>query len=304
MQIIVLGAGAIGSLFGAKLAAQNDVTLVGRADHVAAINANGLRVEGVESRTVKVRAVERVEGIAPETLILLTTKVPATGAALAPIAPVVRRDTTLLCLQNGLGSESIARAALPNARVVIRGITQSGAIFDRPGVIKYMFEGQTLIEQHERSELIVDTLNAAGLNARVSPDIRHDVWQKLVFNCVVNPITTIIGAEVGAIADARLDELKQLVIDECVTVAAAEGVAFATDFQREIRDLYAASHNIVSTRQDLARGRPTEIDYMNGAVVQLGAKHGIDCPVNTALTAIIKAMEARHCSQRKCSSRS
>jgi 2-dehydropantoate 2-reductase len=293
VRIIILGAGAIGSLFGAKLAARNDVTLVGRAEHVRAINERGLRIEGQESQTVRVHAAERIERITAETLILLTTKTTDTAAALAQIASVLREDTTILSLQNGLGAEALARSALHGAGVVLRGITQFGAIFDSPGVVRYMFEGYTVVEPHERSEAIVNVLNAARLNARVSTDIRRDVWHKTIFNCVVNPITTMIGREVGAIADRELDELKQLVIDECLRVSAADGVSLENNFLHEINELFAPSKNVVSTLQDLRRGRRTEIDYMNGAVVKLGARHGIDCPVNSALTAIVKAMEAR-----------
>src|SRR3954452_191816 len=101
MEIIVLGAGAIGSLFGAKLAATNDVTLVGRPKHVAAINANGLRLEGLESSVVLVRAVTTLEKIGRDALVILTTKVSDSRAALGLIAPLVRRETTILCLQSG-----------------------------------------------------------------------------------------------------------------------------------------------------------------------------------------------------------
>ena len=100
-----------------------------------------------------------------------------------------------------------------------------------------------------------------------------------------------MGSEVGAVADARLNPLKRLVIDECLAVAAAEGIRFEIDFLARINEVYAPSHNIASMQQDLRRGRKTEIDYLNGAVVSLGEKHKIDCPVNRALTDIIKAME-------------
>ena len=115
MEIIVLGAGAIGSLYGAKLAAANEVTLIGRAAHVTAINSRGLRIEGIEPQLVRIRAATAVEQIGANALILLTTKVPGSVAALAPLAPLVRDDTTILCLQNGLGSERIARDALGGA---------------------------------------------------------------------------------------------------------------------------------------------------------------------------------------------
>jgi 2-dehydropantoate 2-reductase len=293
MRIIVLGAGAIGSLYGAKLATANDVLLVGRPEHAAAINARGLRIEGIESRTVRLAAASEIPEIGPDALILLTTKVTASAPALQAIVPLIRDDTTILSLQNGLGSERIARAALGGRGLVLRGITQFGAIFETPGTIQYMAAGYTVIEQHERSDRIASVLTAAGLNCRVSPNIAAEVWHKTVFNCVVNPITAILGREVGGIAEPGLDRLKQLVIDECVAVAATEELIFEVDFMREITDTFAPSRNIASMLQDLRRGRLTEIDYMNGAVAALGAEHGVGCPVNRGLTSIIKAMEAQ-----------
>lgn len=282
----------MGSLYGARLAANNDVTLIGRGEHVAAINAKGLRIEGLESEVVRVRAAMAVDQIGPNALIILATKVPDTETALRPIAPLVRDDTTILCLQNGIGSERVARNTLGERGVVLRGITQFGAIFKAPGVIQFMARGYTLIERHERSAGLVEVLSAAGLDCRVSPNINADVWHKLVINCVVNPITAILGCEVSGIANPQLNPLKRLVIDECVAVAAAEGVALNVDFIQQIDDRFRPSHNIASMLQDLRRGRPSEIDYLNGAVVALGSRHAIECPVNGALTAIIKAMEA------------
>ncbi len=291
MRIFVLGAGAIGSLYGAKLSTANDVTLIGRSDHVAAINNSGLRIEGLEQQILRVRAAVRIEQIAPDTLILLTTKVQDTAAALAPIAELVRADTTVLALQNGLNNDEIARAALGNRGIVLRGITQFGAIFEEPGAIRYMVKGNTLLENHERSADIARIFNAAGLDCRVCPDIKAEVWRKLIFNCVVNPVTTILGCKVGGIVDPSLDRLKKLIVDECLAVARAEGVHLEGDLLTEINSTYAGSQNVVSMRQDLLRGRPTEIDYLNGTVVAVGARHGLECPVNEALTRIIKAME-------------
>ena len=293
MQIIVLGAGAIGSLYGAKLAAANDVTLVGRADHVAAINSDGLCIEGIEPQVVRIRASTAIDQIGSNALILLTTKVPGSAAALAPIAPLVRDDTTILCLQNGLGGERIARVALGDRGVVLRGIIQFGAMFIGPGVIQHMTTGYTVIEQHPRSDRVAAVLTAAGLDCRISSNITADVWHKLILNCVVNPITAILGCEVGGIANAQLDPLKKLVIEECVAVAATQGVAFDVDFLREITEVFRPSRNIASMLQDLRRGRLTEIDYMNGAVATLGAEQGVPCPVNEALAAIIKSLEAK-----------
>jgi len=292
VEIVVLGSGAIGSLYGAKLAEENNVTLVGRAEHVRSIEERGLRIEGLESRTVRLRATTALTHLDPDTLIFLTTKVPSAAGALGPIAPFIREDTTTVVLQNGLNPEQIARDILPPHAVVLRGITQFGAIFESPGKIRYMAKGYTVLENHARSSRIAAVLNKAGLDCRIADDIKTEVWRKLVFNCVVNPITTIVGGKVGDIADPELNRLKQLVIDECLAVAAAEGVLLPGDLLQQINATYAGSNNVVSMQQDLLRGSLTEIDYLNGAVAGVGRRHGLDCPLNNALADLIRGMEA------------
>jgi 2-dehydropantoate 2-reductase len=289
--VIVLGAGAIGSVYAVKLSTRHPVTVVARQDHAAAIRADGLRLIGREMVTARVNAVTQVETIEPRTIILLTTKVNASESALAPIANLVRDDTVIVCVQNGLDSEGIARRAIGGRCLVLRAITQFGAIFQSPGVINYTAAGYTLLEDGPRTAAIAEILTASGLEGRVSPDIKTEIWRKLIYNCVINPITAMAGTEVGGIADPRLDPLKQLVIDECLAVARTQGVTFDIDFLSTIAEVFGASRTIASMRQDLMRGRPTEIDHMNGAVADLGRRHGIACPVNAALTAIIKAMD-------------
>jgi 2-dehydropantoate 2-reductase len=289
--VIVLGAGAIGSVYAVKLSARHPVTVVVRRDHADAIRADGLRLVGRETVTARVDAVTEVESIAPGTIILLTTKVNASEAALRPIVDLVRDDTVIVCVQNGLDSEGIARRAVRDRCLVVRAITQFGAIFQAPGLINYTSSGYTLLEDGPRSAAIAAMLTAAGLDGRVSPDIRTEIWRKLIYNCVINPITAITGTEVGGIADPGLDPLKQLVIEECLAVARTQGVEFDIDFLTNITELFSASRTIASMRQDLMRGRPTEIDHLNGAVAELGGRAGIACPVNAALAAIIKAMD-------------
>ena len=297
MNVIVLGAGAIGSLYAAKLAACHDVTVIGRQAHVDAINHDGLRVVGHEELTPRVRAATAVESIVPDTLIVLTTKATDSRAAVAAIAEKVRDDTIILCVQNGLHSEEVVRSVVDGRCLVLRAVTHFGAIFRAPGVIDFKVPGYTIIEAGPRSTEVADMLTSCGLDGRVSDCIKVDVWRKLIFNCVVNPITSIVGCEVGGIADPRLDPVKRLVIDECVQVARADGVEFDGDFLPTIAHVFAPSRNVASMRQDLLRGKATEIDFMNGAVVDLGRRAGIPCPVNAALVALIKAMEARGMAQ-------
>ena len=289
--VVVLGAGAIGSVYAAKLSARHPVTVVARREHVDAIRSDGLRLIGLETLTVRLEAVTELESVAANTIVLLTTKVNASEAAVGAIADLVRDDTVIVCVQNGLDSEAIARKAVRARCLVVRAVTQFGAIFQAPGVINFTASGYTLLEDSPRSTAIARLLTACGLEGRVAADIKTEIWRKLIFNCVINPITAVTGSEVGGIADARLDPLKQRVIDECLAVARTEGVEFRIDFLATIAEVFGASRTIASMRQDLMRGRPTEIDHMNGAVVELGRRAGVNCPVNAALVALIKAMD-------------
>lgn len=293
MNIVVLGAGAIGSLYGAKLSVGHEVTLVGRPDHVRAIGESGLRLVGVEDGTFRPAAATRLRDLPAEALVLLTTKAQDSCAAVAPLLDRLAPGVTILCVQNGLYTESAVRELVGPRATVLRAITTFGAIFRAPGWIDYKVRGATLIEDHPRAPAIADVLTGCGLDGRVTANIKREMWRKAIFNCVINPITSIVGCEVGAIADPRLDPLKRLVIDECVAVARADGVDFDEDFIELIAAIFGTSRNIASMRQDLLKGRPTEIDYLNGAVAALGVRYGIACPVNQALATIIGRMEAR-----------
>ena len=301
-HIVIVGAGAIGSLYGARLSTRYPVTLVARQAHVDAIGRDGLKVIGLPPEVYHPRAVPHLDAIAPRTLLLLTTKVADNDAAMQPIAPLVRDDTVIVCLQNGLGGEDIVRGVVGDRPMVLRGITNFGAIFRGPGVIEFKAAAQTVLQDSPMSDGIAAMMTACGLEGRVSPNIRVEVWRKLLFNCVINPITSITGREVGSIADERLDPVKSLVIDECVAVAKAEGVVLDEDYLGVIARTFGPSPNTASMRQDLQRGRRTEIDFMNGAVADLGERHGIDCPVNRALAMIIRSMERQAAADRAATS--
>jgi 2-dehydropantoate 2-reductase len=291
LHIVVLGAGAIGSVYGARLSTANDVVLVTRSAHADAINRDGLRVTGVEERVYRVRAATSLDTLPADALIVLTTKVADTEGAIRGVRHLIRSDTTILCVQNGLYSEDLVKAIVGDRCLVLRAITHFGAIFRTPGVVELKVAASTRIERSERSAAIAGTFTRCGLDGQVTDRIKDDMWQKLVVNCVINPINAITRTEVGAIADERLGPLKQLIVDECRRVAARDGVDLASDLVARIDRQYAPSKNLSSMQQDLLKGRGTEIDFLNGAVVRLGAKYGVECPVNQALTMIIRAME-------------
>ena len=191
MKIIILGAGAIGSFYGAKLSKLNDVTLVARDNHVNQINQNGLKVSGLEKNTYRVNAVAKIENIDKNTLILLTTKVYDSESAVKSIKNLIREDTIILCLQNGLYSENVVKRILGKKCLVLRAMTNFGAIFLKAGCIDYTSCSYTSIEQSPKSKEIAENFAKCGLNGYVSSNIKSDMWKKLIFNCVLNPVTAV-----------------------------------------------------------------------------------------------------------------
>lgn len=293
MHIIVLGAGAIGSTYGARLSTHHDVTLIGGAAHVEAIQRDGLIMQGSTTGTLRLPAFTTVPSIEPGTLILLTTKVNNNVAAVRPIVPMLPGNVTIVCVQNGLYSENLVKDLVGDRALVLRAITQVGGVLVRPGVVDNTVAGYTLLESHEQSPAIAALLTEAGLDGRIVPDIKKEMWRKAVFNCVINPTTTLLGSDVGSIVDPQLNGLKQQIIDECLAVAKADGVTFDEDFVALIDRVFAGARTIASMRQDLIKGRKTEIDHMNGAVADLGVKYGIACPVNAALATMIRYLETK-----------
>ena len=291
MKILILGAGAIGSVYGAKLSKFHDVTLIGGAAHVAAIQRNGLVMQGNTTGTLRLPAFTRVPSIDPGTLILLTTKVNNNVAAVAPIVDMLPSDVTIVCVQNGLYSENLVKNLVGDRALVLRAITQVGGVLVEPGVVDNTVAGYTLLEAHDQSPKIAALLTEAGLDGRIIADIKKEGWRKAIFNCVINPTTSLIGSEVGGIVDPQLNGLKQQIIDECLAVAKADGVTFDEDFVALIDRVFAGARTIASMRQDLMKGRKTEIDHMNGAVSDLGKKYGIATPVNDALATMIRYLE-------------
>ncbi|HWI20059.1 MAG TPA: 2-dehydropantoate 2-reductase [Vicinamibacterales bacterium] len=293
MRIIVLGAGAIGSVYGAKLSKFHHVTLIGGKAHVDAIQRDGLVMQGHTAGTFTLPAFADVPPIEPGTLILLTTKVNNNAAAVAPIADRLPAGVTIVCVQNGLYSENIVKELVGDRALVLRAITQVGGVLVRPGVVDNTVVGYTLLESHEQSPAIAAVLTEAGLDGRIIPDIKKEMWRKAVFNCVINPTTALVSCEVGGIVDPQFNGLKRQIIDECLAVAKADGVTFEEDFVALIDRVFAGARTIASMRQDLMKGRKTEIDHMNGAVADLGEKYGIATPVNAAMATMIRYLESR-----------
>ncbi|MEK6892099.1 MAG: 2-dehydropantoate 2-reductase [Nanoarchaeota archaeon] len=294
MNIIVLGAGAIGSFYGAKLSKLNNIILIAKKEHAVKINKNGLKMTGLEEGIFKIKADTEIREIKENTLILLTTKSYDSEKSINNIKNKLRKDTIIICLQNGLYSEDIAKKIVGNKCMVLRAITNFGAIFLEPGAVGYKNYSYTSIEKSGKSKQIADNFSKCGLNAYASKDIKYDMWKKVVFNCVLNPVTAILRIKNDGITDEKLNPLKKLIADECAEVAEKDGIKFGFDFVETINREFKGSQNVSSMQQDLTKGKITEIDYLNGAIAKLGKKYGIKCPVNEALAEIIKQMENKN----------
>ena len=296
-----MGAGAMGCLYGGHLAeAGVDLSLVDVwREHVEAINAKGLHITGVSGdRVVHVPATTNPETVGEVDLVLLFVKSYDTVQAVNGSGPLIGGNTYVLTLQNGLGNlEAIAEAVV--AGRVLGGTTSHGSTLVGPGEIRHAGAGPTLIGALEigsrrMAEKVADMFNNAGLRTRVSDDVRGDIWGKVLVNLGINALTALTGLRNGQLLEApELRRLMRIAVEEGMRVAEADGVDLGSlDHVAHVYDVaLATGANRSSMLQDVDRGRRTEIDALNGAVVRLGENLGVETPVNRALTALVKGLE-------------
>lgn len=297
-QIFILGAGAIGSVFGALLSENNNVLLIGNKMHIEKIREKGLEIVGDINRTFYIDVASRIEVVPHGSLIILTTKAYDSVNAVKPIKPLLREDSVILVLQNGLGNEEIVKEAVGNKIRIFRGITSMAAETLGYGKVKFWL-GETIIENSPITRDIMKIFNESGLKTRLADDIKIEVWRKLVLNCVINPLTAILRVRNNEIYIDELKWVRRKVAEECIRVGEAEGIVFESDFIDEIDRKIMRYTNLSSMLQDIIKCKKTEIDFLNGKIIELGNLHGISTPVNKTLYHLIKFMEVGKCSSMK-----
>ncbi|MCX6777251.1 MAG: 2-dehydropantoate 2-reductase [Candidatus Micrarchaeota archaeon] len=288
-----MGAGAIGSAYGAKLSKKNDVTLIGEKRHVDSINEKGLSVQGEVKGVFRIKADTQIREIPPNSLILLTTKVYDSKRAVEGIVKLLRKDTTILILQNGIGNEEIVKSVVGERCHIERGVIHSGADFLKPGEVMIIL-GWIALGNSDKAKEIAKLFNESGLETRVLENLKEDVWRKLITNCMLNPLTAILEVRDYEVVVPVLDDLREAIVRECVEVAKAEGVEFEERLREAIDEAISHLTNYSSMHQDLMKGRKTEIDFLNGKIVEMGKKHGIPTPINESLVSIIKFLEEKN----------
>jgi len=289
-KIFILGAGAIGSVLGGLLSEKNDVTLIGNRTHVDTVNSNGLSICGDVNATFRVHADTKIREIPERTLIFLTTKAHDSEKATRRICKLLKKDTVILILQNGLGNEEDVKHVVGSKVQVLRGITTMAAEFFKPGLVIY-WKGETTIEHTAAARKIAQTMNASNLKTNLSKKIEQEIWRKVVANNVTNPLTAIFRVRNREIGTESLATVRHQVIRECVQVGKAEGIIFPKDLEQRIDREILTYTNFSSMCQDIMKRKRTEIDFLNGKIVELGRKHGVPTPVNETLVDFIRFLE-------------
>jgi len=296
----VLGAGAIGSLFGGFLAKEgNDVVLVGRERHVNAIQQKGLMIRDGVEYVVKVKAVTAVDQVeTPLDLILLTVKAYDTRQAILEVNDLMDEKTTLFCLQNGLGTEEIASELIENP---LRGVTSNGSLLVKPGVIAHTGRGDTILGEQDgrvtqRMKRIADTFTQAGLNTRITDNIQGVVWMKTLVNSGINPFGALTGMTNGElIREPSLKGLMIRTVEEGVRVAEKMGINLEGDpVDLTLQTAERTANNRNSMLQDILRSKRTEIDFINGAISEQGRRNRVPTPINDVLTGLIRTLEHKN----------
>jgi len=310
MKIGIVGAGAMGGLFGGMLArAGQDVWLIdNHKERAEKINKNGLIIE--ESRPVRVGApkeeVIRIKVTTDPTevgsceLAILLVKAYDTEEATRNSLPLTGRRTVWLTLQNGISNIEKMTEILGKGRV-IAGITYQGATVIETGRIRHAGYGKTAIGEtngklSERVKYISDVFNQAGIDTDISDNIEGLLWGKLLVNAVINPLTAITGIRNGQLLESSyLREIMKLIVEEAARVTLRKGIRlpYQKAFEKVEEECQASRDNISSMLQDILREKRTEIDFINGAIVSEADKIDIPTPLNRALWNLVKFLEGR-----------
>ena len=298
-RIAVVGAGAVGGYFGGMFArAGAPIVLIGRRHFADAVNSNGLVLDKSEGQErIRVAATTEMSAIRDCSLILFSVKANDTAETAKQIAPFLQPDATVVCLQNGVDNADRVRA-VTNV-VTVPAVVYVAVSVPEFGRVKHLARGDLIIGPlSERTTEVANVFNRAAISCRISENIEGELWVKLLCNCALNAISALGHARYGQIVqsgDAK--QLMQDVVDEVLAVARAAGVVLPGVDDRESG--MAAAMKIAmqmedafsSTAQDLNRGRPTEIDALNGYIVRQGAALAVPVPINGALFTLVKLAE-------------
>jgi 2-dehydropantoate 2-reductase len=293
MRVAVIGAGAVGCYYGGLLLrAGHDVTFIGRQPHVDAINAHGLLLDTQAfSGHLPARAATDATALVSPDLVLFCVKSADTEQAGRSLAGRLLPETSVLSLQNGVDNPQ--RLGAVTGHTIIPAVVYVGSEMAGPGHVRHHGGGALVIGASAASEALARTLQSAGIQATVAGDIETTQWTKLITNCAFNALSAVAAIPYGPMMQVEgAPDVIASAVQEATAVARACGVAIQDDLLEQIMKTPAAMPNQTSsTAQDLARGKASEIDFLNGYVVRKGAELGIPTPTNHALQVMVKLAE-------------
>lgn len=301
MKIAVVGPGGVGGYFGALLArAGRDVFFLGRGEHLRAIREKGLTVKSDRGDFhVEINATVDPTHIGPCHLILFCVKSFDTETVAEWIRPLVASDAVIISLQNGVDNEeTIGRTV--GIEKVMGGVAFIGSRIEAPGVILHTAAGQMTFGElsggpSERGRVLLGLFEEAGIEARLSEDIKKVIWRKMVWNCGFNAITALTrttAAEVLACPETR--EIVRKTMGEVLSVAQSKGVDLKPDLPGKTMAHTEKEGEIkTSMLMDMEKGKPMEIDALNGTICRIGKEKGISTPVNDLLYSLISVTNAK-----------
>lgn len=294
MKVAVMGAGAVGCYYGGMLArAGHSVTLIGRPPHVQAVREHGLRMQTLGfDEAVPLRASSEASAVQGADLVLFAVKSPDTEVAGEQIRPHLAPGALVLCLQNGVDNAERLRDVLPGHEVAA-AVVYVATEMAGPGHLRHHGRGELVIEPSTHSDRVARALVAAGVPTEISDNVRGALWAKLVLNCAYNALSAVGRIVYGELVQRPgVTDLMRDVVAECRAVAAADGVTLPGDVALAVRRIAETMPTqYSSTAQDLMRGKPSEIDHLNGYVVQRGQALGVPTPANRALWVVMKLSE-------------
>ena len=305
MKIVVLGAGAMGCLYGGHLAeGGNDVWLLDVwQQHVDAINSLGLSIEGVSgNRFIKnIRATTNSSDVGIADLVIVFVKSTITDLAISDNREIFGEGTAVLTLQNGLGNVEKINQTICEKNI-IAGVTAHGATLLGPGKIRHAGIGETNIGEldgslSERLKHIEEVMNLAGLKTLISKNVWGLIWSKLLVNVGINALTAITHFKNGELIEhLETEQLLEKAVSEAWKIAEAKGIllSYEDPIYHTKQVCKATGANISSMLQDVRGKRKTEIDMINGAIVREAQKLGFYAPVNETLTNLIKIIEKKY----------
>jgi 2-dehydropantoate 2-reductase len=295
MKIAVMGAGAVGCYYGGMLArAGHDVVLIGRPTHVEAVRRAGLFLHTQTFQAqVPMRASTEASGVQGAQLVLCCVKSTDSVNAATQMAPYLEPDAIVLSLQNGVDNAERLQAQL--GREVVPTVVYVATEMAGPGHVKHHGRGELVIGPSPASDNLATLFSEAGVPAQVSDKVTGELWAKLILNCAYNALSAITQLPYGRLVQGEgVEALMRDVMHECLAVAQGAGVSVPGDtweaVQRIARTMPA---QLSSTAQDLARGKRSEIDHINGHVLCQGEALGIATPVNRVLHTVVKLLESR-----------